>query len=149
MANFASGSNIRKKFSYQRGRELPYWAYLWAEDGPDRRIYFADYAKIPWSDYERKRWDTTRAAFEEGVALARSRGVEVAFVYAPIKFRIYRDVLEIPGDSPMRGWSAWAELPPLFAEFCADNGVRCLDLTPAFQRAVRDGSEVFARTDTH
>jgi hypothetical protein len=127
----------------------PYWANRQGEASTADRIYFADYAKVPWTDYERGRWKITRAAFEDGVALARSRGAEIAFVYAPIKFRVYRDVLEIPADSPLHGWAAWTELPVLFQEFCAENGVRCLDLTEPFARAVREGVPVFARTDTH
>ena len=34
----------------------------------------------------------------------------------------------------MIGWAAWPELPVLFAEFCAENGVRCLDLSEPFAR---------------
>jgi hypothetical protein len=127
----------------------PYWAYRRGEEGPDARIYFADYAAVGWTDYERGRWQTTRAAFEDGLAEARSRGVEIVFVYAPIKFRVYRDAVEIPPGSPLNGWAAWTELPVLFADFCAENGVRCLDLSEPFTRAVRAGVPVFARTDTH
>jgi hypothetical protein len=127
----------------------PYWAYRRGERGDRARVYFADYAGVPWTDYERDRWRVARGALEDGVALARAAGVEVAFVYAPIKFRVYRDVIDPAPGSPLLGWSAWDDLPVLFRQFCEDNAVRCLDLTDGFRTRVRQGVEVFARTDTH
>jgi hypothetical protein len=127
----------------------PYWAHRRGETSPRTRIYFADYGAVPWTDFEMERWRTARAAFEEGVALARARDVEVVFVYVPTKYRVYRDALEIPPDSPLAGWSAWTRLPRLFSEFCTSNGVRCLDLTEPFREAVLEGAAIYARTDTH
>lgn len=127
----------------------PYWAHLPEEVGTRGRIYFAEYGAVPWTDFERERWSVARATFEEGMALAGSRGVEVVFLYVPTKYRVYRDVVVIPPDSPLETWSPWTELPRLFAEFCTSNDVRCLDLTGPFRKAVLDGVPVYALTDTH
>lgn len=129
--------------------EAPWWGLLRGRSGPEARIYFADYAAVPWRPYEAERWAVARRSFEEGLAFAREEGVHLLFVYVPTKFRVYRPLVELPAGSPMRGWRSWAELPRLFRAFCADHHAPCLDLTPALQRAARTGAMVYARTDTH
>ena len=126
-----------------------WWALLPGRTGPEARIDFADYAAVPWRKYEADRWATARAAFEEGRAFARAEGISLAFVYVPIKYRVYWRLVELPPESPMETWRPWRELPRLFRDFCAAERAPCLDLTRPFQRAARAGAEVYARTDTH
>lgn len=127
----------------------PYWALLPGRSGDEARIYFADYAAVPWTAYEEGRWETTRAAFERGLALAESHGIDLVFVYVPIKYRVYRDVIEVPADSPLRTWRVWTELPARFRAFCASASATCLDLTGPLESAARRETMVYARTDTH
>ncbi|MGH9379397.1 MAG: alginate O-acetyltransferase AlgX-related protein [Thermoanaerobaculia bacterium] len=127
----------------------PYWALLPGRSGAAARIYFADYAAVPWTEFEAARWATTKAAFDEGLAFAATRGMDLVFVYIPIKYRVYRHVIEVPPDSPIRSWRVWTELPELFRAFCASARAPCLDLTAPFERAARRGAMVYARTDTH
>ena len=127
----------------------PYWALIRDSTGATSKIYFADYAAVPWTRFEEERWLATRAAFEQGWSLLKTRGIQLVFVYVPIKFRVYRDVIGIPPSSPLRDWRAWSELPERFRSFCTAVSATCLDLTPAFQDAAKNGVMVYARTDTH
>lgn len=127
----------------------PYWALLPGKSGARARIYFADYAASRWRKFEAERWRAARGAFEEGLGFAETHGFGLVFVYIPIKYRIYRHAIEVPADSPMRTWNPWTELPELFHAFCTSARATCLDLTAPFERAVRRGTMVYARTDTH
>jgi len=90
-----------------------------------------------------------RATFEDGVAFARQRGIEVVFVYVPIKYRIFRDVIALPEGSPMQRWDVWHLLPVRFQEFCASASVPCVDLTDRFRQAVQQGRLPYPPNDTH
>jgi hypothetical protein len=128
---------------------VPYWALLEQRGAAAARIYFFDYAAVPWTDYEEERWAKTKISFETGIRFARDHGIALLLVYVPIKFRVYQDVIQTPRGSPLQQWNAWAALPGKFSEFCAAASVVCLNLTEAFQRAVRDGVAVYPLTDTH
>lgn len=67
----------------------------------------------------------------------------------PIKYRVYRDVIHVAADSPIRRWRAWTELPELFDELCAAISRPCLDLTDPFVEAAHRDLLPYARTDTH
>lgn len=127
----------------------PYWAMLRGRSGTAGRVYFADYAQVPWTDYEVERWATARSAIEEGAAFAASRGIELVLAYVPIKYRVYEDVIEVPPESPIRRWQTWSELPELFGQLCEAISRPCLDLTDPFVAAARRGLLPYARTDTH
>jgi hypothetical protein len=127
----------------------PFWAYLPGERGPDKRIYFANYGAVPWTDFEEDRWTAATAAFTEGVEFAAVHGVNVVLVYIPTKYRVYRDAVTLPAESPMQSWGVWKRLPRHFVELCLQLDLRCVDLTEPFRRAVRQGVTVYARTDSH
>jgi hypothetical protein len=74
--------------------------------------------------------------------------MRLLLVYAPIKFRVYRELVEFrPGDD-RRTWGLWP-LPELFLAFCRIQGLVCLDLTEPFQAAVRNGGMPYPWNDTH
>jgi hypothetical protein len=127
----------------------PYWALLSRPGESAERIYFFDYAGVPWTEFEEERWGKAKISFEKGIGLARDHGIALLLVYIPIKFRVYREVIQLPLGSPLHQWNAWAALPGKFSEFCAAASVACLNLTDPFQRAVRDGVAVYPLTDTH
>jgi SGNH hydrolase-like domain, acetyltransferase AlgX len=125
---------------------VPYWAFLRHE--ANRRIYFADYGAVLWTEYEESRWDVAKAYFKKGIELARAGGVHVILLYIPIKYRVYRELIEVPHGSPLQHWNVWP-LPTKFMEFCKSVQVPCIDLTDRLQQAARQGIHVYAPTDTH
>jgi hypothetical protein len=127
----------------------PYWALLPREDGSSKRIYFFDYAAVPWTEFEESRWEKTKQTFHDGIQAARADGASIILIYVPIKFRVYRDFIKIPPGSPLSHWGAWKSLPQNFMEFCRTASVPCLDLTDRLQQAVREGVDVYAPNDTH
>jgi len=127
----------------------PHWALLPREDGSSKRIYFFDYAAVPWTEFEESRWEKTKQAFREGIQTARANGASIVLIYVPIKFRVYRDFIKIPRGSPLSHWGVWKSLPQNFMEFCRTASVPCLDLTDRLQQAVREGVDVYAPHDTH
>jgi hypothetical protein len=127
----------------------PYWALLPQKDGSSKRIYFFDYAALPWTEFEESRWEKTKQTFRDGIQVARANGAAIILIYVPIKFRVYRDFIKIPPGSPLSHWSAWKSLPQNFMEFCRTASVPCEDLTDRLQQAVRDGVDVYAPNDSH
>lgn len=127
----------------------PYWAYWQNPGGSLERVYFFDYGSVPWTEYEESRWARARASFEMGLAFAREQGIEVILVYVPTKYRVYRDVIEVPPGSPLEHWDVWTMLPKQFRNLCTSVSIPCIDLTDRFQQAIREGKRVYAPTDTH
>ena len=127
----------------------PYWAHFRHPGGSLEQVYFFDYGSVPWTAYEEDRWARARESIETGIASAREEGIDVILVYVPTKYRVYRDVIEVPPGSPLEHWDVWTELPQYFRDLCASESVPCLDLTARFQRAVREGEWVYAPADTH
>jgi len=127
----------------------PYWARLPGPGGRAQTVYFFDYGAIPWTEYEEQRWAVARAAFEEGLAWARGRGIDLVFLYVPTKYRVFRDFIEIPQGSPMERWDVWHLLPVRFQEFCVSAQVSCVDLTDRLRQAVGEGRLPYPPNDTH
>jgi acetyltransferase AlgX (SGNH hydrolase-like protein) len=127
----------------------PYWARLPGPGGRTQTVYFFDYGAVPWTEYEEKRWALARATFEEGLAWARGRGIDLVFLYVPTKYRVFRDFIEIPQGSPMERWDVWHLLPARFQDFCVSAAVSCVDLTDRLRRAVAQGRLTYPPNDTH
>jgi hypothetical protein len=127
----------------------PYWALLPRKDGSSKRIYFSDYAAVPWTEFEESRWEKTKQTFRDGIQVARANGASIVLIYVPIKFRVYRDFIKVPRGSPLIHWGVWKSLPQNFMEFCITASVPCEDLTGRLQQAVRDGVDVYSLNDTH
>lgn len=128
--------------------QAPYWATL-ATAQANERYYFFRYGEIPWTPYEEQRWATARRVFEQGLAFARERGIAMVFVYAPIKYRVFRQFLAIPPGSAIEHWDVWHALPGHFAAFCHEKNVPCVDLTDALRSSVGRGRPTYPPTDTH
>jgi hypothetical protein len=113
-----------------------------------RKVLFASEAAWPWTDFERGRWDRARDTLRAAARIARAHDVELLLVYVPIKFRVYRDFIELPPNGELAGWTLWP-LPELFQRFCRDEGIACLDLTGLLRDAVRAGGMPHAPADSH
>lgn len=128
--------------------QAPHFGILTA--GPDRgrTVLFGPEAALPWTGFERGRWEKARAILREAVKSAREHKTHLLLVYIPIKFRVYVDFVEIPPQSDMHHWKLWP-LPDLFAEFCRAEELACLDLTELLRRAVHDGPMPYSPVDSH
>jgi hypothetical protein len=118
--------------------------------GPHRgqKVLFWPEAAVPWTEFERDRWDRAQDTLREAAKATRGRDVNLLLVYVPIKFRVYRDFIELPPGSELRDWALWP-LPDLFAQFCRAEGLACLDLTSLLRDSVRTGGMPYAPTDSH
>jgi lysophospholipase L1-like esterase len=118
--------------------------------GPHRgqKILFGPEAGYPWTAFEWHRWDKARNTLDRAVSLTRALDIRLLLVYVPIKFRVYRDFVDLPSSEEIRGWTLWP-LPDLFAQFCRPAGVVCLDLTDPLQEAVAAGGMPYALADSH
>lgn len=126
----------------------PYYARLTGADSKAPLIYFADYAAVPWDDWIESRWVVARDSMEQAVRIARRAGIDLIFCFVPIKFRVYQPFVRFPADSPTSDWTVWP-IVARFSEFCRSAGVPCIDLTPLFQEAVRQGGMPYAPEDSH
>jgi hypothetical protein len=113
-----------------------------------RQVFFHDYAALTFTDYEHERFETTKSAFREGVALAREQGVAVALFFIPMKFRVYGELCSFDPDSPCRRWTPW-DLPSRFLTFCAEEGLHCVDLSEPMHAAAAAGRLLYAQEDSH
>jgi hypothetical protein len=111
-------------------------------------VLFGPEAAFPWTDFERRRWESARHTLIEAANLLREHDIKLLLVYVPIKFRVYRDFVDIPAGSELRQWTLWP-LPDLFAQFCDAEGLVCLDPTELLRGSVRQGGMPYAPGDTH
>jgi len=118
--------------------------------GPHRgqKVLFWPEAAVPWTQFERERWDRAQHTLREAARATRERDVNLLLVYVPMKFRVYRDFIELPPGSELRDWMVWP-LPDLFAQLCRAEGLACLDLTGLLRDSVRTGGMPHAPTDSH
>jgi hypothetical protein len=128
-------------------RYCPHFGTVGAGPHRGQKVLFAPEAAVPWTKFERDRWDRAQHTLREAARATRERGVNLLLVYVPIKFRVYRDFIELPAGE-LRDWTLWP-LPDLFAQFCRTEGLACLDLTGPFRDSVRTGGMPHAPTDSH
>jgi lysophospholipase L1-like esterase len=118
--------------------------------GPHRgqKVFFWPEGAVPWTEFERDRWDRAQRTLREAARATRERDVNLLLVYVPIKFRVYRDFIQLSPGGELRDWALWS-LPDLFAQFCRTEGLACLDLTGLLRDSVRTGGMPHAPTDSH
>jgi GDSL-like lipase/acylhydrolase family protein len=126
----------------------PAFATVAAGPHAGRKVLFGPEAAAPWTDFERRRWESAQRTLQQAATVTVARGVKLLLVYVPNKFRVYRDFVNLQPYSELHRWTVWP-LPELFAQFCRDNQLACLDLTGAFRAAVRAGGMPHGLTDSH
>ncbi len=129
-------------------KALPAHGWYRDQDGVPRRLFYYNYAALPFTDYEQERFKTTKAAFREGRELARAHGVAVVLVFVPMKFRVYGEWCSFAPNSPCQHWRPW-DLPTRFASFCAEESFECVDLSVAMGGAAATGRLFYAPEDSH
>ena len=128
--------------------QAPYFGHMSGAGGAKEKVYFADYAAVPWSGWLMNRWRATVSTFQQAKDLAEQQGVEILFCLIPTKFRVYQPFIEYSEGGPMGSWATWP-IPELFLEACESADLACLDLTAVLQDAVRNGGMPYATVDTH
>jgi hypothetical protein len=129
-------------------RNCPHFGMLAVGPLRGQRVLFGPEAGYPWTDFERRRWDRARGTLVDAARSSRERGVELLLVHVPIKFRVYRDFVEVPPPSEARQW-ALGPLPDLFMALCGAERLACVDLTEVLRDAVRDGGAPYPAVDSH
>jgi len=126
----------------------PYFGTLTIGPHRGQKVLFWPEAAVPWTEFERGRWEKAQRTLREAARVTREHNVQLLLVYVPIKFRVYRDFIELPPGSALRDWIPWS-LPDLFGQFCRADGLVCLDLTDLLRDSVRTGGMPYARADSH
>jgi hypothetical protein len=118
-------------------------------EGHEHRMYFYPrYAALRFGDFERSRFEITKAAILKGVETARKQGIRLTLFFIPLKFRVYGDFCQFPAGSPCLEWKPW-NLADHFMRFCADAGLACVDLTVSMRHAAKAGQVLYAPEDSH
>ena len=118
--------------------------------GPHRgeKVLFGREAAYPWTDFEQERWEKAKNTLREAARFTSERDARLLVIYVPIKFRVYRDMVELSSEPELRRWALWP-LPERFAEFCRDSGLTCMDLTQLLRDAAQTGRMPHAAADSH
>lgn len=127
---------------------IPYVGLQVLPDGTQTQVAFAGEAAVPWSDWVSNRWAQAQLTLAGTSARCRDAGVRLLVCYLPVKYRVYRDLVRFPADSPCRNWTLWP-LPALLADFGRAQDLAVLDLTPGLQQAAAAGEMPFAPMDSH
>ncbi|MGH7312202.1 MAG: alginate O-acetyltransferase AlgX-related protein [Candidatus Rokuibacteriota bacterium] len=126
----------------------PHFGTLTAGPHRGQKVLFWREAAVPWTEFERGRWESAQQTLREALRFTREHDVNLLLVYVPIKFRVYRDFIELPPRGELRDWRLWP-LPDLFARFCRTDELACLDLTGLLRDSVRTGGMPYALADSH
>ena len=117
--------------------------------GTVHQLYFYDfYATRVFGDYERQRFETTKATFQRARGICREHGIRLVVFYVPIKFRVYGDLCTFPAGSPCVAWHPW-DLEARFADFCREAGIEFVSLTEPMHWAATGGEILYAPEDSH
>ena len=122
----------------------------WYQDrhGTTHRLFYHDYAALPFTDYEEERFKQTKKAFQAGIKLGRTQGTQVMLFFVPMKFRVYGEFCSFASESPYQHWEPW-DLPTRFSTFCSEEGIDCVDLSVPMRNAAASGQLLYAPEDSH
>jgi len=82
--------------------------------------------------------------------LATAQGARLLFVFAPEKFRVYREFCQFPPESESAHWTV-SDLPVRLRKALNEvsPGIGYLDLTPSLVAAARNGALPYYTDDVH
>lgn len=116
--------------------------------GTVHQMYYYSYGTLHFEEYEANRFDKTKSAFCRGRDICRENNIELVVFFIPMKFRVYGDLCEFPPSSPCVNWEPW-KLADYFAEFCGQQSISLVDLTPPMRAAAAAGELLYAPEDSH
>lgn len=134
----------------------------------NRYLYYSTFSRSKWTEHEG--WSLSREALLEAKRLCDETSANFIVVLIPSKGSIYLPLLadcyephefdryvgRMTGRPPRDG-RTWHEdflmnhrvLSELAQEFCVSNGIDCIDLRPALEKAAARGELVYFPLDTH
>jgi lysophospholipase L1-like esterase len=119
------------------------------ENGDFTTMYFMD---RPASTEQRdiSRLSQLREILAQAHQTSSDQGVRLVILYIPAKYRIYRNLVEIPPISELRNWPAGDFAAGLKAELRSISPeIGFVDLTPAFLTAAAEGKLLYYLDDVH
>ncbi len=90
----------------------------------------------------------TQTIIERAHRACRERGIRFVLVFAPIKYRVYRDRCTFGAASDPANW-VLSDLPDRMTDWASSKGVPFIDLTPALNDAADDGMLSYFLDDGH
>ncbi len=111
------------------------------------KMYFR-YAAAPLSSRELVSLDAVQMLIHEASQGCAEHQSRFLLAFVPIKYRVYRDLLEIGPDTHLAQWQV-SDLPERLERWCASVGIPYLDLTPPLTAASRSGTLTYFLDDTH
>lgn len=129
-------------------KTVPEFGWFRDKDGRHHRMYYYDYATLELTDYELERFETTKSTLRRGAELCREHGVQLVVFYIPMKFRVYGELCQFPPHSPCVEWCPW-NLSEQFLQFCAEEGIDCVDLVKPMRQAAAADEVLYAPEDSH
>ena len=118
------------------------------ETGRQHSMCFYDYGELEFTEYEEKRFATSRETLLEGDEVCRENGCKLIVFFVPMKFRVYGDYCTYPAHSRCTEWEPW-DLADRFVDFGRESGLECVDLTVPMRRAAAAGKVLYAPEDSH
>ncbi|MEZ4771272.1 MAG: GDSL-type esterase/lipase family protein [Caldilineales bacterium] len=117
--------------------------------GPKWLFYPKDLQTLADSSSPRiaRGWELTQQAIRETAAAAAAAGAELVILVIPSKELVYWPLIGRHLDNP----EAFHLDEPVRAldDFCRQEALHCLDLTPAFAEQTQAGTELYFRQDAH
>ena len=135
---------IARRWSKSHAPVPRYGVYPGEVASPETAVYF-EVLPPKWDEVAET---APERLFVRGKSVADAHGSEILLVYIPIKFEVYKDVLELPDDSPVLEWRS-SGLNHAISDMCKRNGIEFLDLTPALKDAAENHNQVYFPDDSH
>lgn len=116
--------------------------------GDTTTVYFIDDPRL--EALEIRALDKLAWVLREANRVTSEAGIDLVFVYIPMKYRVYRGSLELPLGSDLHDWAP-SDLPERVAEVVAavSPDIAFVDLTPAFTAAAERGELTHLTDDGH
>ena len=116
-------------------------------DGQEVLMYFGRPAR---TDLDERFFERLRPVVEAADSAVQDLDAHLVFVFVPMKFRVYHDLVALPPGSALREWQV-GNLPDQMRSWLASFApeITFLDATVPLRAAARGGEVVYLLDDTH
>jgi hypothetical protein len=137
-------TTVRVAFQWPKEKALEQSGMYQRSDGTTQRVYFVQSAN-PWSPHE---WQVAVDTLIDARNLTEASGAEFLLVYVPRKYRVYRKHISVSSERHIAKWEV-NNLPQELGRWCAENGIRFVDTSPALEALVAKGRHPYLVDDVH
>lgn len=108
------------------------------------------YGGSPLTERDELALSVVREVIEQQYSLCSARGIRYIILFAPTKFRVYRDLVELEPGSILSDWVT-NQLPLRLRDMVQDvsQEISFVDLTPDLVASARRGELPFFANDSH